>query len=79
MNSIQWAGTLFLRYPYKTLFVIVTSCLEVVLFMFPISITADIIDIALQGGDILAAKGKLYFLLGIAFIQAIIFFPRLFY
>ncbi len=42
--------------------------------MAPISITADIIQITLEGGGLPAVKGKIWFLFGLAVGQAILYF-----
>ncbi|UYP48662.1 Vitamin B12 import ATP-binding protein BtuD [Candidatus Lokiarchaeum ossiferum] len=74
MNGIKWVSRLFLKYKGQTFYVATFAIVEVLLFMVPISITADVIEIAIEGGGLAAAKGKIWLLLGLAIIQALIFF-----
>jgi ABC-type multidrug transport system fused ATPase/permease subunit len=74
MSGIKWLGSYFSKYPVKTIFVMVVAVVEIVLFMFPITITADIIQIALDGGGLSQISDKIWFLLGLALVQATIFF-----
>ena len=74
MSGIKWLGSYFSKYPVKTIFVVVVAIFEVILFMFPITITAEIIEIAINGGGLSQISGKIWFLLGLALVQAAIFF-----
>lgn len=74
MNGTKWVAKLAFQYPKATLYVIIVSIVEVLLFILPLSITADVIQAVLQGAKIAELSSKLFFLLGLALIQAIIFF-----
>ena len=50
------------------------TVVELALFIYPISITADVIEIMLEGGGLEVAKPKLFLLLGLAFAQAALYF-----
>jgi ABC-type multidrug transport system fused ATPase/permease subunit len=75
MNSgIAWVCKIHLKYPFKTLYVLLMTVVELFLFLIPISLTADVIQIMIEGGGLSAAKSKLFLLLGLAVIQALLYF-----
>ncbi|MHA1512438.1 MAG: ABC transporter transmembrane domain-containing protein, partial [Promethearchaeota archaeon] len=74
MNSLKWVAQLHLRYPFRTFYVLIGGIIEILIFLLPISITANVIEISIEGGGIANAKGQLYFLLGLAFVQALLYF-----
>jgi len=73
-GGIAWVGKIHLKYPFKTLYVLLMTVVELFLFLIPISLTADVIQIMIEGGGLSAAKSKLFLLLGLAVIQAILYF-----
>ncbi|QEE14550.1 ABC transporter ATP-binding protein [Promethearchaeum syntrophicum] len=74
MNSLKWVARLHLRYPFRTFYVLIGGMIEILIFLLPISITANVIEISIEGGGIANAKGQLWFLLGLAFVQAFLYF-----
>ncbi|MHA1744624.1 MAG: ABC transporter ATP-binding protein [Promethearchaeota archaeon] len=73
-GGIAWVSKIHLKYPFKTLYVLLMTVVELFLFLIPISLTADVIQIMIEGGGLSAAKSKLFLLLGLAVIQAILYF-----
>ncbi len=74
MNGRRWVAKLAFNYPIATTYVIIFSLIEVLLFILPLSITADVIEAVLNGAVISDIRGKLFFLLGLAVFQALLFF-----
>ncbi|MHA1718238.1 MAG: ABC transporter ATP-binding protein [Promethearchaeota archaeon] len=74
MNSLGWLAKIHLRYPFKTFYVLIGGIIEILIFIWPISITADVIDNSLQGGGLANAKDQLIFLLILSLVQALLFF-----
>ncbi|MHA1647551.1 MAG: ABC transporter ATP-binding protein [Promethearchaeota archaeon] len=73
-SGLTWVGKYFLKYPIKSFYVFFFAICEVLIFSFPIQITANIIDIVIEGGGLSEAKGQILFLLGLAIFQALLFF-----
>ncbi len=73
-GGIAWVGKIHLKYPFKTLYVLLMTIVEIGLFLYPISITADVIQIMIEGGGLSAASPKLLLLLVLAVFQAILYF-----
>ncbi len=74
MSALLWLWKLHRRHLGKTLFVLIVSSVEVCLFMYPISMTADIIDKVIQGGGVNEIRNDLLFLFFLAIFQAMVFF-----
>ena len=74
MNGRKWVAKLAFNYPVATTYVLIFSLVEVLLFILPLSITADIIEAVLHGATIIDIRGDLFFLLGLALFQALLFF-----
>ncbi|MBN2156326.1 MAG: ABC transporter ATP-binding protein [Candidatus Lokiarchaeota archaeon] len=74
-NGLHWIIKYHLKFPLKTFYTYFTAILEVVLFTFPIRISARVINQVIEGGGFtIEIRQDIFFLLGLAFIQAIIFF-----
>ncbi len=74
MSGIKWILSYFKKYPVKSIFVIIASIVEVILYTYPITITSEVIGLALEGADLSQILPKIGFLLILAFLQAFLFF-----
>ncbi|MCF2140494.1 MAG: ABC transporter ATP-binding protein/permease [Candidatus Lokiarchaeota archaeon] len=74
MKGSKWVAKLAFQYPITTIYVIIVSIIEVLLFIFPISITAQLIEALLNGATMKDVQSDLFFLFGLALFQALIFF-----
>jgi ABC-type multidrug transport system fused ATPase/permease subunit len=74
VGRLKWIVDLHLQHPFKTFYVITMSIIEIFLFLYPIQITADIIQEVIDGGGFEEAKGDLIFLFFFALFQASLFF-----
>ncbi|WP_457559427.1 ABC transporter ATP-binding protein [Candidatus Harpocratesius sp.] len=74
MKGSKWVAKLAFHYPITTIYIIIVSIIEVLLFIFPISITAQLIEALLNGATMKDVQSDLFFLLGLALFQALIFF-----
>jgi ATP-binding cassette subfamily B protein len=73
-NGLHWVIKYHLKHPLMTFYTYLTAILEVILFTFPINISARIISSVTSGGGITAeVKSDLLFLLGLACIQVLVF------
>lgn len=74
MKGSKWVAKLMFQYPITTIYVIIVSIIEVVLFIFPLSITAQVIEAVLNGATMKDVSSNLIFLISLALFQALIFF-----
>lgn len=74
MSGLKWVLGYFRRYPFKSIFVIIAAIGEVILYSYPITITSQVIGLALEGSDFSQMTSKIIFLLILAFLQALLFF-----
>jgi len=74
-NGLHWVVKYHFKYPFKTLYTYILAGIEVVLFAFPIQISARVITTVIEGGGFSTAiRHDIFVLLGLAFVQALIFF-----
>ncbi|MHA2502202.1 MAG: ABC transporter ATP-binding protein [Candidatus Kariarchaeaceae archaeon] len=73
MGAFRWILGLHLQRPFRFFYVLLVSVIEVFLYLYPVSVTADIVSAALDGT--LTNLGRtLFYLLLFAFFQASVFF-----
>jgi ATP-binding cassette, subfamily B, bacterial len=77
-NGLLWIAKHHVKKPlltFITCFVYLTAAIEVILFTYPIKISADVISRVIEGGGLTPdIIGSLWFLLGLAGIQVLLFF-----
>ncbi|TFG18057.1 MAG: ABC transporter ATP-binding protein [Promethearchaeota archaeon] len=74
-NGLHWLVKYHLNHPFMTFYTYIMAIIELILFTYPIRITAKIISGVIEGGGITAdIKTDLLFLLGLAGIQVVVFF-----
>ncbi|MCY3412680.1 MAG: ABC transporter ATP-binding protein [Candidatus Heimdallarchaeota archaeon] len=73
MDIVRWLIRFHLRYKKRLIFVMSMSIVHVFIYLFPVSITADILENVIQGRQF-DLTGSLIMLFGLAFLYAALFF-----
>ncbi len=74
MGPFAWFFGHMSRYKNWFFLVALLALIEPILYMVPLFLSADIVQILFDGGGWPSVKGKLYFLIPVAFLQALVFF-----